>query len=434
MKYNVTFTLEKRKDKEGNPITENVPLFAHINFGGKRLHYFTGYRLSIDSFDVSIQRIDKKGTGSKGKNLIQAKEVNADLIKIESELIDLFNQNKFPQKNEIVTALDKVLGKAGKPNDAPDGTNFIDWFEKYIKDGKQSDIRKRNIKSILKHWIDFEKKYKLKIDLMDINFSLLQKFDRFLSQDLIIDQGEVVRKKLSRNTVTKAMIITRAFLNYVRNYIDAPYPFGVDKGLYRIQKEVYGTPIYINIDERRILETYELTNNRLSKVRDVFLFQSFVGCRYGDLQKFTKSNIAENKLSYIAGKTKDGRPKTIVVPLAAKAIAILKKYEGLPNEMILPPYTEQVLNRYLKELFAVCGLTRNVSRLNPNSREPEQVRLCDIASSHMARRTFVGALFSKNYDRAVIGSMSGHSPNSRALERYYSVTSEHKERAILDIE
>jgi integrase len=435
MKFHITFTPEKRKDKGGNLITENVPLFAYLKYAGQRIYYFTGYRVNMDVFDFNKQRVVKKESGFKGKNIIPAAEINSCLVKIENEMIDLFSRNKNPQKSDIVNALDNVLGKRGKAGGTVEGTGFVDWFEKYITQGKQSEIRKRNIKSILNHWIDFEKAQKHKIDLYDVGYSILQKFDQFLSQELFNERGEVAREKLSRNTVTKAMIITRAFFNYVRNEVpDVPYPFGKDKGLYRIQKEIYGTPIYINIEERRILESTELTNERLSKVRDVFLFQSFVGCRYGDLQKFTKANIVDQKLSYIAGKTKDGSPKTIVVPLAEKAITILQKYEGLPNGMILPPYSEQVLNRYLKELFAICGLTRNVSRLNPKTREPEQVRICDIASTHMARRTFVGALFSKNYDRAVIGSMSGHAPNSRALERYYSVTGEHKARAIQDIE
>ncbi len=435
MKFHVTFTLEKRKDKGGNLIVENVPLFAYLKYAGKRLYYFTGYRVKMDVFDFNKQRVVKKESGYKGKNLIPASEINTNLVKIENEMIDLFGRNKNPQKSEIIRALDNVLGKRGKAEPVNEGTGFIDWFEKYIAQGKQSEIRKRNIKSILNHWTEFEKQQKQKIDLMSLDYSMLQKFDHFLSQDYLNDRGEVTREKLSRNTVTKAMIITRAFINYVRNVIpEAPYPFGKDKGLYRIQKEVYGTPIYINIEERKLLESSEITNERLRKVRDVFLFQSLVGCRYGDLQKFTRANIVDQKLSYIAGKTKDGSPKTIVVPLAEKATAILQKYEGLPNGMILPPYSEQVLNRYLKELFEVCGLTRNVSRLNPKTREPEQVRICDIASTHMARRTFVGALFSKNYDRAVIGSMSGHAPNSKALERYYSVTGEHKARAIQDIE
>ena len=435
MKFHITFTPEKRKDKEGKIIVENVPLFAYLKYDGKRLYYFTGYRVNMDVFDFNKQRVEKKASGLKGKNLIQAKEINSFLVKIENEMIDLFSRNKNPQKTDIINTLDNVLGKRGKAGDSLEGTVFTEWFEKYIKEGKQSDIRKRNIKSILKHWIDFETRYKQKIDLMELNFLLLQKFDRFLSQDICDDNEVIVRQKLSRNTITKAMIMTRAFLNYARNINpDIPYPFGKEKGNYKIQKEVYGDPIYLTVTERNIIETFELKNDRLKRVRDVFIFQSLTGCRYGDLQKLTKANISDGQLVYIAGKTKQGHPKTIKVPLGSKAKAILENYKDLPSDMILPPYTEQVLNRYLKELFEDCGLTRNVSRLNPNTREPEQVRICDIASSHMARRTFVGALFGKNYDRDVIGSMSGHSANSKALSRYYSVTGEHKSRAIQDIE
>lgn len=424
MNHSINFVLEKRKDKKKELIVENVPLLADIKFASKRLYFYTGYRIDAKNFNPNMEMLKRNSFGKKGALKVTSKQVNDDLIKIRSALLTIFEGSEVPSKPEITNKLNFVVGKKTKGQNV-DANTLVSWWEKYLTDGKQSDVRKRNIRSILNHWKAFEDKRKKTIYLEDFNLELLQRFDNFLQNE----------RELSRNTVNKAMVITRAFLNFVRDLKpETPYPFGKDIGKYRIEKAVYGEPFYITVDERNHLENYPLRTKRLERVRDVFLFQSFVGCRYGDLSKLRRSNIVYGSLHYIAGKTKKGSPRTITVPLGNKALAILEKYADLPGGLILPPYAEPVINRYLKELFKLCGLNRYVSRLNPKTREPEMVQICELVSTHMARRTFVGALFSKNYDRDVIGSMSGHSRNSAALARYYTVEEEHKKRAINDIE
>ena len=73
---------------------------------------------------------------------------------------------------------------------------------------------------------------------------------------------------------------------------------------------------------------------------------------------------------------------------------------------LIPFITDQRYNEYLKDLFKVVGLVRSLIRQNPTTRVQENVRLCDIARSHMARRSFVGNMFGK-VDSAIIASMSG---------------------------
>ena len=145
-----------------------------------------------------------------------------------------------------------------------------------------------------------------------------------------------------------------------------------------------------------------------------------------------KSHVINSIISYIPRKTKEGKPVTVTVPLTAKAIEILFRYD-LPDARLLPFISDQKYNDYIKELFESVGLIRIVTRQHPTTREPENIRLCDIASSHMARRTFVGGLFGK-IDSAVISSMSGHVANSKAFARYYDVSKELLRSAIDFIE
>lgn len=98
--------------------------------------------------------------------------------------------------------------------------------------------------------------------------------------------------------------------------------------------------------------------------------------------------------------------------------------------LLLPFISDTLYNRALKDIFRLAGLNRIVTRLNPVTRLPEQKRLYELASSHMARRTFVGVLHSKNVKNEVISSMTGHSPNSRSYTRYRTVVQELKVDAI----
>lgn len=86
-------------------------------------------------------------------------------------------------------------------------------------------------------------------------------------------------------------------------------------------------------------------------------------------------------------------------------------------------------NLYLKKLFKEVGLNRPVTRFNQKTGQTEVVLLYSLATSHMARRTFVGTLYKKVKDD-VIGAMSGHVKGSKAFARYYDIGEEMKQEAI----
>lgn len=57
---------------------------------------------------------------------------------------------------------------------------------------------------------------------------------------------------------------------------------------------------------------------------------------------------------------------------------------------------------------------------NPVTGADEQKPINEIASSHMARRTFIGNLY-KNKDPELICSMTGHTKGSRSFTRYREI-------------
>ena len=194
----------------------------------------------------------------------------------------------------------------------------------------------------------------------------------------------------------------------------------------KIGGEKYGTPYYITIDERNKIAETDCGTNALNVQRDIFVFQCFVGCRVGDLMKMTERNIVDGILTYTPHKTKDEDDSVQArIPLHPKAVELVKKYNGVDKKGRLFPFiSPQKYNDDIKEIFTLAGITRNVEVRNPKTGESEIKPINEIASSHLARRTFVGNAYFKVSDPNIIGKMSGHVEGSRAFSRYRKIEDE----------
>lgn len=60
----------------------------------------------------------------------------------------------------------------------------------------------------------------------------------------------------------------------------------------------------------------------------------------------------------------------------------------------------------------------------------EQRPINEVASSHIARRTFVGNLYKKVKDPSLVGALSGHKDGSRAFARYREIDDDLKKELI----
>jgi hypothetical protein len=173
-----------------------------------------------------------------------------------------------------------------------------------------------------------------------------------------------------------------------------------------------------------------MSSEKLDLVRDIFVFQCCIGCRVSDLLKFTKNNIIDGAIEYIAGKTADDHPISLRVPLNNISQAIIKEYEDL-NRMSLLPFVNRVqYNILLKKCFREAGLTRTITKYDSRLREEKQMSICDYVASHMARRTFVGNLYKQVHDPNLIGGLSGHREGSKSLARYRDIDEELKRKTV----
>lgn len=187
-----------------------------------------------------------------------------------------------------------------------------------------------------------------------------------------------------------------------------------------------GTPIYITLEERDKIYNADLSKQCMSirMARDFFMFQSLIGCRVGDLRKLTYDNIHDGVLTYLPHKTMGRQGNSVDVPLNSKAKEILARNYS-DGHLLFPHHAvttnTAALNKEIKRLFTICGITRMVTVRNPVTGADDQKPINEIASSHMARRTFIGNLYKKVKDPELICSMTGHTKGSRSFTRYREI-------------
>ena len=165
--------------------------------------------------------------------------------------------------------------------------------------------------------------------------------------------------------------------------------------------------VYLEEHELRAIISKKITNPRLCRVRDLFVFCCFTGLSFIDVKKLKRSEIsfgAKGELRIYKNRQKTGTPA--VIPLLPIAKKILAKYatdeECIARDMLLPVLSNQKYNAYLKELAGLCGIEKELS-------------------SKMARNTFATTVtLANNVPMETISKMMGHK-SLRQTQHYAKV-------------
>ena len=152
--------------------------------------------------------------------------------------------------------------------------------------------------------------------------------------------------------------------------------------------------------------------------------------RVGDLYQLTLRNIVGGAVEYVPSKTCNKSGKTVRVPLNETAIEIIERYKENDRESLLPFISQQKYNVAIKQMLKLAGINRIVTIINKTTRVEEQHPIYEVASSHMARRNFIGNLYNKVQDPDTIGSMTGHVEGSKAFARYRTIDDNLKKRLV----
>ncbi|HKL95971.1 MAG TPA: tyrosine-type recombinase/integrase [Paludibacteraceae bacterium] len=373
---------------------------------------------------VSIPRI-------RSNEALELSELQRKLDELESYIIKSFLEERTTVSLNWLTDL---INSFYAPKQEKSCLFVAEAFIKWIENGHQGERYTANARVVWRAWKRFELYKKTPYYVSDLSADLMSQFEDYLRDEykIIEKRPEIYeavsesRKPVRRgdNSLSTLLRKMRTFCNVcVRDGVLQVSPFGK----YQLPQELYGTPYYISIEERNQLYNTDLSSHlELAIQRDIFVFQCCVGCRVSDLLGLKKSNIVNGALEYVADKTRLENPQVLRVPLNSIACEIVARYANTDNEKLLPFLSSQKYNNYIKEAFTQANITRLVTVRNSITGFSEQQPINELASSHMARRTFCGNLYKKVKDARLIGSMSGHSVGSRAFARYSEIDDEMK--------
>ena len=298
--------------------------------------------------------------------------------------------------------------------------SFVVWAERYLQSKHFDRHQECNTRCLIAKVARFELSkgngFTMNIDSMTADD--LREFESFLL-------GEY---DISLNTISTNMTLFRTVCNWVRKKgvtTNDPF-FG-----YEMPKALYGTPFFLTVQERDQVLASDLSEDaELAEYRDMFVFQCMVGCRHGDLVTFTPKNIIDGVLEYIPIKTK-GKSGTVVrVPLVPKAMAIVHGHCHGEDAPLFPRRYNSKYNGAIRSILKRAGVNRVVTVINPKTRKEEKKPICDVATSHIARRTFIGNLYRQVKDPNLVASMSGHANGSVAFQRYRAIDDDMKKSLI----
>ena len=411
---------------------------------GRNIQLFHKSELSIDPdlWDVKKQAIKAKVVYPS----VERKKFN-DAVNDRKKLINDVYEETLNKEELTSDLLDLELDKILNPHRYPElfvdksGQTFFEAYDEFLQKRKLSTVRINNFRVIKRTLQRYEiyknfKNQQITLTLDNITSDKLRDIENFIREEhqIFKDYPEIYEqipekrtpKQRGKNTLNDIFTKIRTFFLWaIKEKKTTNNPFES----YTVEECVYGTPYYISIDERNKLYNADLSQYpNLNIQRDIFVFQCLIGCRVGDYYKMTKENVMNDAIEYVARKTKDGRPVTVRVPLNPIAKEILDKYPD--STKLFPFISEQKYNNAIKKMFKLAGLTRMVTVINPTTREEEKKPLNEIASSHLARRSFVGNLYKQVKDPNLVGSLSGHKEGSKAFARYRDIDDDIKKELV----
>ncbi|MBV4357713.1 site-specific integrase [Pinibacter aurantiacus] len=360
-----------------------APIYLRITYNSERKNISTGFNVAPSRWD---------GTKGVVKGLKEdAVQINGYISQTKARLMELFNEMLKEQDINLDKLIERFFGK-----DVSD-ISLLELVELHNKDFEsrididyaRSTFEKYDIlQKKLKAFIPY--KYQKKdIRLRDLTHQFIMDFDFYLKSH---DKNE-------HNTATKYLKNLKKIVNtaVIKGWLD-DNPFEAFKSPYKDVDRIYLTQVELEIIRQKTFK-----QERLSLIRDIFLFQCYTGLSYVDMSKLVHNNITDgiDGRKWIITR----RRKTNVraaIPLLNQAQELLARYNTScadSNTPIFPFYSIQKFNSYLHEIAELCSINKNLT-------------------SHVGRRTFATTIALANgVGLETISKILGHS-NTRITSQY----------------
>ena len=235
-----------------------------------------------------------------------------------------------------------------------------------------------------------------------------------------LDERRIPREPRNSNTIATKMKLLRCFFR-AQEFIGEveKTPFNMMDGNRRkaLMREKYDTPVSLTREELKTIVKSEVPP-LLSEVRDTFVLHCLIGCRVNDLKSMTWDNVTVADgtpfIHYMPQKTAHQQGEEVVTPLMRTALEILKKYD-FKFSQLRNLWGKDGYNHQIKALLEHCSINRKRPIRDLETGKPKYVPVYELASTKLARKTFVNLMASCQVDLYAAGL---YKRGSDAVERY----------------
>lgn len=388
-------------------------IYLIYNYQYKRFKYSTGEKINPKFWNERNQR------AKESKKFPEYPEFNSRLDTLETGLKNSFRRllndgiqpNNDLLKKELEFELDDRVLKQRKKS-------LFEFIDNFIDESK--DVKKNSTvcvyKTTFKHLKNYAEKKNKSIDFSSINLTFYTGFTKYLSLDL----------EMSTNTIGKYIKTIKTFLNEATDRgLNTNLEFRKSK--FKTVSEETDT-VYLSIEELKAIEEKDLSfNTSLEKVRDLFLIGCYTGLRFSDFSQIKQENIIEEK-SIIQIRTQKTNEK-VSIPINSVVKQILKKYnKSLPNS-----YTNQIMNKYLKDIVELCEIDTPTQLTTTKSGKTIKTTVpkYKLITTHTARRSFATNCYLADIPSISIMKITGHKTEKSFL-KYIKVTQEQNADKLLN--
>lgn len=368
----ITFLIRKDKMIDGHG-----PVYMQLFLEGKRSYITTNYRTEVSKWDSKNGKFIGNTSGVYAMNEL--------LERMRFDAVTIYNEMRSRNQDITVDLLRLKLKGEGeiKRKTLLEVCNLYNSNAEKLIDiefGKITHGRYLHCAKIIEKFILH--KFGLKDIILDsVKYSFAIEFEYFLKTEI----------KLHQNTLIK-------YIQYLNRVMDFAVQYEwLDRNVMSTFKcsTVETKKEYLTQAELDTLQYKEIDIDRLSEIRDVFVFCCYTGYAYIDVVSLTKDNIVTgiNGMKWIY-TSRQKTKHTANVPLMQKAEEIIEKYSDHPdcikNGTVLPTKSNQRTNTYLKELADICGIKKPLT-------------------THIARHTFATTvLLSNGVSMESTSKMLGH--------------------------
>lgn len=348
MKSKHTFTVIffTRKSRS---VPNQLSIYVRITVDGQRAEISLKRNIPSKEWDSSRNR------GRGGSQRIRA--LNAYLDSVYGELLDchkeLLEENRVVSSNAIKS---RYLGE-------DDNSKTLRELIKYHNENMSIVLKKGTMKNYYTtekylHRFLGKKRKVNDVRLKQLNYAFVTDFEHFLRNY----RDSKKRLLLGNNGVMKHLERFKKMLNLAvkLEWMDKN-PFNQ----FQLKYNKYDRQ-FLDEEELEQLESTELGNERLERIRDCFVFSCYTGLSYVDVKELNSNNIVKgiDGNHWISTK-REKTDKPVKVPLLPKALEILEKYMQCPEmenkEGLLPISSNQKTNAYLKEIADSCDIDKNLT-------------------------------------------------------------------------